>query len=86
MAAEEISSAQPNDPSIGGPSSRTWPLTHGAATDLFSALLQGIGSPDGQVCLVSRDGKKFAMQENVLASSSDFFKAALESNMRETGI
>ncbi len=53
--------------------------------DLFSVIQQGFPSTDEVVYLVSEDGKKFPIQENVLKSSSDFFKAALENNMRESG-
>ncbi len=40
---------------------------------------------DEIVCLVSREGKRFPIQEQVLKSSSDFFKATLETNMQEAG-
>ncbi len=43
--------------------------------DLLSAIQQGIPSSDETVHLVSNDGKKFAMHEQVLKGSSDFFKA-----------
>jgi hypothetical protein len=61
------------------------PSSQATTADLFSVILQGIPSLDDSVYLVSRDGKKFAIHEKVLKDSSDFFKAALENNMRESG-
>jgi hypothetical protein len=52
---------------------------------LFSAIKHGIASMDEVVFLVSRDGKKFPIQEEVLKVSSDFFKATLETSMKESG-
>jgi hypothetical protein len=52
---------------------------------LISVIQQGIASMDEVVYLVSQDGKKYPIQEQVLKGSSDFFWAALEINMRESG-
>ncbi len=56
-----------------------------AKTGMFSALHQGVASMDEMVYLVSQDNKKFAIHEEVLKCSSDFFRAALETRMREAG-
>jgi hypothetical protein len=52
---------------------------------LISVIQQGIADMDEVVYLVSQDAKRFPIQEQVLKSSSDFFRAALEINMRESG-
>jgi hypothetical protein len=54
-----------------------------AISNIFSFFLQPKTSSN--VCLVSREGMKFPIQEDVLKGSSDFFKAALENKTRESG-
>jgi hypothetical protein len=62
-----------------------WLAHESFSADLFSIIAQGMPSPDDSVYLVSREGKKFTIKEKVLKDSSDFFKAALENSMRESG-
>jgi hypothetical protein len=54
-------------------------------SDLFSAILSGVGKIQEQVYLVSKDGEKFFIHEAELEASSDFFKAALRNGMKESG-
>ena len=56
-----------------------------AEADWFSAICRGIPDADQIVYLVSKEGKRFPVHEEVLKSSSDYFTAALENGMRESG-
>jgi hypothetical protein len=62
------------------------PVPNNAAkAGLFSTIQQGLACKDEIVFLVSKEGKEFSIQENVLKGNSDFFKATLENKMRESG-
>jgi hypothetical protein len=56
-----------------------------ANASLFSMIQRGIPASDEVVYLVSREGKKLAIQEQVLKNGSNFFRATLETSMRESG-
>jgi hypothetical protein len=53
--------------------------------DVFAVIGRGIPNSDQVVYLISRDGQKFPVHEDVLKASSNFFKAALENGMKESG-
>ncbi len=65
----------------GAGSAAPQPLNAG----LFSVMLNGVASIQEQAYLVSKDGQKFSVHEDVLKASSVFFSSALENGMRETG-
>jgi len=56
-----------------------------SSAETFSAILQGVPAADESIFLVSKDGRKFAVQAQVLKASSDFFRATLENEMLESG-
>jgi hypothetical protein len=53
--------------------------------DLFASICRGIPEANEIVYLVARDGKRFLVREEVLTASTDYFKAALQNGMRESG-
>ncbi len=53
--------------------------------DVFSIIFNGIANAQQQITLVSKDGQRFFVHEKDLKASSDFFQAALEIGMRESG-
>jgi hypothetical protein len=55
------------------------------SSDLFSAILLGVGTTDEQAVLVSKDGRRFYVNGSLLKASSGFFEAALENGMQESG-
>jgi hypothetical protein len=79
------SSLQPGEISADGSPPALGCAPRPENADVFSSILQGVSTVDELVYLVSRDGKKFPIQEEVLKHSSDFFKAARETTMRESG-
>ncbi len=61
------------------------PEAAAAAANLCSAFMRGIPSARNVVHLVPKVGEKVPVHEQVLKNSSEFFKAALEIRMSESG-
>jgi hypothetical protein len=54
-------------------------------TDSLSAVLAGLSSADEQITLISRGGKKIRVSSKLCKESSEFFRARLETRMKESG-
>jgi hypothetical protein len=52
---------------------------------LSTILGDGVSSLDEQIVLVSQCGKKFPMHEEVAKASTEYFTAALQAGMTESG-